>query len=453
VFYQLLKPFVSTFLNRRILASTVLLFVLAGPSYGAPPEPSALLPQTHLVEDGEFLHPYLPAFRTSNDGRVAIEVEAHYIKLFLLTPEKVDAPWHLSTPGTSKILSDQTPYQGGIRHYPDGEKGFAHQFLCESTNDFPEHDDAANPYACGDGGLNDCYDLTHGGWLRTPEDATETRLWGTPMTVEVANPKTPTAQIVDVRLGTAVAGPLMPTPVLWEPMATREGRLLVGRLGKGFDLTWNNDRTGSTVTGKYDLAYSLLEDGADDCDVQGWEQFYPIAYAPYDSRMKGNYGIAAFPFRSGQGELISETSDYGGTYPWVDRDGNNVFMTTLSTLLSDEKDIYPHRCVPGEGCINNENDSTLKGVSVSGLWTQGRLVHIDNMLNNTDWGLPVDPAGHRMVTLYEQSDGTPVEVRVGAGGRHKDHHYPALKGRTGNTAVIDSVQNLFNHRKELRTRT
>jgi len=452
VVYQSLLPFLPTFHKRSYLASALLLFVFVLPAYGSPPEPSTLLPQTHLVEDGEFLHPYLPAFRTSNDGRVAIEVEDYHLKLYLLTPEKVDAPWHQSTPGTSSILSDQEPYRGGLRHYPDGERGFSHQFLCETTSEFPEADDAANPYACGNGGLNDCYDLTHGGWQSTPDDATATRLWGTPMTVEVANPKTPKAKIVDVRLGTSVAGPDIPGPVFWEPMATRDGRLLVGRLGNKFDVSWFNERSGSTEKGKYELVYSLLEDGVNDCDVQGWQRFFPIAYAPHDSRMQGKYGIAAFPFRSGQGEPISETTNYGGTYPWVDKDGNNVFMTTLSASLHEQADQYPHRCVPGEGCINNENDSSLKGVSVSGLWTQGRQVHIDNMLNNTDWGLPVDPAGHRLVSLYERNDGTPVQVRVGAGGRHKDHQYPDLKGRTGNTAIIDSVQNLFNHRAAMQTR-
>jgi len=160
--------------------------------------------------------------------------------------------------------------------------------------------------------------------------------------------------------------------------------------------------------------------------------------------MKGKYGIAAFPFRSGQGQTISETTDYGGTYPWVDRDGNNVFTTTVSTRLSEQANQYPHRCVPGEGCIRNERNGILKGLSVAGLWTQGRLVHIDNMLNNTDWGVPLDPAGHRLVTLYEQRNGTPVEVRVGAGGRHKGHEYPVLKGRTNNSSIADSVQNLSN---------
>nr|MBX2883737.1 LamG domain-containing protein [Granulosicoccus sp.] len=446
-------PFISIHPGRGCLASALLfLIILAGPSYGARPEPPALLPQTHLVEDGEFLHPYLPAFRTSNDGRVAIEVEDYYLKVYLLTPEKVDAPWHQSTPGTSKILSDQTPYRGGIRHYPDGERGFSHHFLCETTSDFPDADDQANPYACGANGQNDCYDLTHGGWQSTEGDAA-TRLWGTPMTVEVANPKTPSAQIVDVRLGTSVAGPLLPGPVFWEPMSTRDGRLLVGRLGHRTDVTWNNEHAGTTETGRYDLAYSLLEDGASDCDVQGWQQINPIAYAPYDPRMQGKYGIAAFPFRSGQGEPISATTVFGGTYPWVDRDGDNVFMTTLSTSLGEQAGQYPHRCVPGEGCIDNDDTARLKGVSVAGLWTQGRTVHIDNMLNNTDWGLPLDPAGHRMVTLYEQSNGTPVEVRVGAGGRHKDTHYPDLKGRTGNTSIIDSVENIFNHQKELQPRS
>jgi len=181
VFYQSLVSFVPTFPGRVYIAATLLLFVLVGPSYGAPPEPPALLPKTHLVEDGEFLHPYLPAFRTSNDGRVAIEVEDYDIKLYLMTPEKVDTPWHLSSPGTAKILSDQTPYRGGIRHLADGEGGFSHQFLCETTSNFPENDDAANPYTCGEGGLNDCYDLTHGGWRSTRDDATdaESSLLGT----------------------------------------------------------------------------------------------------------------------------------------------------------------------------------------------------------------------------------------------------------------------------------
>jgi len=279
VFSQSLVSFVTAFLSRSYFASALLLFVLVGPSYAAP-EPPALLPETHLIEDGEFLHPHLPAFRTSNDGRIAIEVEDYYLKLFLLTPEKVDAPWHLSTPGTAKILSDQEPYQGGLRHYPDGKRGFSHQFLCETTSNFPEVDDSTNPYTCGEGGLNDCYDLTHGGWQGTPDDATATRLWGTPMTVEVANPKTPSAKIVDVRLGTPVAGPLLPSSVSWEPMATRDGRLFVGRFGRKFDVTWFNERTGSDTTGKYDLVYSLLEDDAADCDVQGWQRFYPIANAP-----------------------------------------------------------------------------------------------------------------------------------------------------------------------------
>ncbi|MFK7891994.1 MAG: LamG-like jellyroll fold domain-containing protein [Granulosicoccus sp.] len=452
MFKQSLESFIAAWIGRSCRASVLVLMVMATPSQAARPEPPALLPKVHLIEDGEFLHPYLPALRTSNDGRVGIIVEEYDIKMFLLTPEKVDAPWHQSTPGTSNILADQTPYLGRIRHRPDGQRGFSHQFLCETTSDFPEADDDANPYACGTDGLNDCYDLTHGGWQSTDGDE-PTRLWGTPMTVEVANPKTSDAQIVDVRLGTPVAGPLLPTPVLWEPMSTRDGRLFVGRIGYRTPLTWNNEHAGTTVTDRYDLAYSLLEDDAEDCDVRGWQRIYPIAYAPYDPRMLGKYGIAAFPFRDGQGEPVSETTVFGGTYPWVDRDGDNVFMTTLSTSLGEQANQYPHRCVPGEGCINNDDTSRLKGVSVAGLWTQGRTVHVDNMLNNTDWGLPLDPAGHRMVTLYEQSNGTPVEVRVGAGGRHKDTHYPALKGRTGNTAIIDSVEHIFNHRKEMQPRS
>jgi len=58
-----------------------------------------------------------------------------------------------------------------------------------------------------------------------------------------------------------------------------------------------------------------------------------------------------------------------------------------------------------------------------------------------------------MVKLYEKSDGTPVEVRVGAGGREHRHLYRALPGRTANSSISDSLQSIFNHQKEMRPRT
>lgn len=419
----------------------------------ARPEPPALIRDIHLVDDGRFLEPYLPALRTSNDGRIALDTGGTTLSLYLFTPEKVNSPWHKSRPGAGRILSEQTPYNGGIRISPVPNRNFGMRALCESTNAFPSSGDDANPYTCGAGGNNDCYDLTHVSWIRAGDSDDLADLWGTPLTVEVQNPKTAEARIVDVRFGESVRGAQIPSPVFWEPVATSDGRLLVGRLGAQGEFTFFNEQTGQNHTGRYDMVYSLLEDGADACDVRQWKRFYPIAHAPYDPRMKGKYGIAAFALRSGEGEPIDAADNVKATYPWIDREGNNLFMTAVSSRLKEQGSDYPNRCLPNRDCIDNEANGRHKGNAVFGLWTQGRTVHFDNLLNNTDWGLPLDPDGHRLVTMYQQPDGTEVEVRVGSGGLFKAHDYPDLRGRTVNSAILDSVQSLFNHRNELKPKT
>lgn len=434
------------------LAILISLLLIAD-TMAARPEPPALIRDIHLVDEGKFLEPHLPALRTSNDGRIAMDTGGVSISLYLFTPEKVNSRWHRSTPGTGAILADQSPYNGGIRIQPIPNRNFGMHALCETTNAFPSSQDNANPYTCGAGGNNDCYDLTHVSWIRPSDTNAPTHLWGTPLTVEVQNPKTAEARIVDARFGESVRGAELPGPVFWEPVVTADGRLLVGRLGAQGELTFFDQQTGQNHTAHYDMVYSLLEEGADACDVRRWTQFYPVAHAPWDSRMKGNYGIAAFPLRSGEGELINAAENIKATYPWIDREGNNLFMTTVSSRLREQANIYPNRCLPNRDCLDNEADGRHKGNAVFGLWTQGKTVHFDNLLNNTDWGLPLNPDGHRLVTMYEQPDGTEVEIRVGSGGLFKNHHYPDLQGRTENSAILDSVQSLFNHRDELKPKT
>jgi len=430
-----------------VLASTLLVLSLTvGDAWSARPEPPALQRDIHLVEGTEFLDPYIPALRTSNDGRIALEVEKGYMDYYLLTPEKVNGEWYRSTPGTSEILSDQLPFR--ITHHPYDNRFYGHQTLCETTGAFPSADKDTNPYLCGANGENDCYDLTHIGWVFS-NDNEPIRLWGTPVTVEVSNPKTANAKIINVTTGQSVPGPELPSPVFWENAVTTDGRLIVGRFGSRLDVNFPNARTGQNHTGRYDLVYSMLEEGAEACDVRGWQQFFPIAHAPFDPRVNDRYGFAAFPFRTGEGEYVSETEDYGGTYPWIDREGNNLFTTTFDEQLSEQSSGYPNRCVPGTSCLIQENRDGLKGDAMVGLWTQGKQIHIDNMMNNIDWGLPLNPNGHRMVTMYERADGTPVEVRAGTGGRTKTEDFPELLGRTNNTAIMDSIQSLFNHDEQM----
>lgn len=435
-----------------LLVSGSLALIMSELASGARPEPPTIDRATHMIEDGKFLHPHIPAFRTSNDGRIALENEDSQMRFYLYTPEKVPTRWHNSPPGSASILSDPEPFRGGIPLRPGG-RNLVHRTLCETTNAFPDSNDDVNPYTCGANGQNDCYDLTHVGWTRPKGTDTRARLWGTKVRVEVANPKTAQARIVDVEVGESVRGNEVPGNVHFETAVTSDGRLLLGRVNNEFNWSWYNAHRGRTVTGNYQMVYSLLEDGADACDVREWKNFFPIAYAPYDPRLKGKYGIADFPFQYGDGQLVSEESDFGGSYPWVDREGNNIFMTTFGVRLSQQTSHYPNRCVPGTRCINREANDPLKGVAVVGRWTRGKLVHIDNLVNNTDWGIPLDPGGHRMVTLYERPNGSTVEARAGSGGRGKREQYDAPSGRSNNSAIIDSVEVLFNHDKDMRPRS
>ena len=198
----------------------------------------------------------------------------------------------------------------------------------------------------------------------------------------------------------------------------------------------------------YDLVYSQLPDAARPCDVTGWTDFHPISHAPYDPRMVGRYGIAAYPFRDTEGALIPDGEDMGGTYPWLDREGANVFMTGVHGRISEQPtDLFPRTCVV-EGCDDyTENKDWDRGFMVGGLWTHGKMVHLDGLINNLDWAVGVTPDAHWWVDLYRKPDGDPLAVRFGSGrfvreARRGGAPYPG--GYTQNANIMDSIQNIFN---------
>ena len=275
--------------------------------------------------------------------------------------------------------------------------------------------------------------------------------WGIPVHVEVAAPKTPDARLVDVRLGPPVRGPRIPLTSDWtEPAITLDGRLFTGRIG-GAPRPWTNPETGEALIRQYDLGYFMLPDDAAPCDITAWTTFHPMSHAPFDPQLIGRYGLAAYPFRDSEGQPIPDGEDMGGTYPWVDREGKNVFMTAVpGRLVEQSHEQFPRRCVT-PGCEEQEVPIDWdRGFLVAGLWTHGKLVHLDAMINNQDWAVPVSPAGHWMVSLYRDELGADVEVRLGAG---RGGHGPVPPGFSGNPNILDSLQHFLNHRPAVRTVT
>ena len=424
-------------------------------SYERHPETPLIMRDVALIDDDvEFTQPYVPGHRTTMDGRIAVrvqggppgpEINATHFSFYLFVPERLQEPI-LSGPPGAEILSNPEPWSVPFSPALDPEvTRLGHHAICDATTDFPQEGEHPNPYTCGEDGRNDCYDVTV---ISTTSKGIVGQLWGTPVTVEVANPKTPAAAIVNVETGTPIQGSAIPyTLEFTEPAVTSDGRLLTGRLG-AFPRTWTNPETGESFYRSYDLAYSQLPDDADPCDVRGWTDFHPMSHAPYDSRMVGTYGLAAYPFRDTEGKLIPDGEDMGGTYPWVDREGANVFMTGVhGRLVEQSTSQYPRSCVSEQCDGYTENIDWDRGFMVGGLWTHGKMVHLDGLINNIDWAVGVTPDAHYMVDLYKDQNGEAVPVRFGSGRfaeeeRLTDTLYPA--GYTHNANIMDSLQNLFN---------
>lgn len=436
----------------------------ARPASNTAPETPSILRDVALIDDDvRFTRPYIPGHRTTMDGRVAIRVQGGppgperlttSLSFFLFVPERLEAPV-LAGPAGPAILGDVEPFD--VEFSPaliPGTKVLGHHAICDAHASPLPTGATANPYACGDALDHDCYDITI---VSTTSNGADAQLWGTFATVKVASPKTSSARIVDVRLGEPVAGGLITASTeLAEPTVTRDGRLLTGRLGRAIRI-WRNPRTNKVTERPYELAYSVLPEGATPCDVTGWTDFHPMSHAPFDPAMTGRYGLANYPFRDSEGRMIADGEDLGGTYPWVDREGANVFMTAIPGRISEQSpERFPRRCVV-EGCETYvENVDWDRGFLVGGAWTHGKFVVLDAMVNHLDWAVGVTPAAHWLVDLYRDASGAPVSVRLGAGRyidsvRERGGPYPA--GYTHNANILDSLQNTLNHNHHVRTIT
>lgn len=427
---------------------------LADTPYDPHPQVPSILRDVAMVDDARtFTNPYVPGHRTTMDGRVALRVQggtfdipvlSTHLSFSLFVPEKLEEPLLPGPPGAVLLAEPETwdvPFPPALA---EGVFRLGHHAICDPVQDVPVPGERPNPYPCGPGTQNDCYDVTV---ISSVSPGLGAQLWGTPVTVEVAAPKTSSAHIVDVRLGEPVEGAFIHASTEWtEPAITMDGRLMSGRLGRA-PRAWTNPNTGETLIRPYDLAYAVLPPEAEPCDVRGWTQFHPMSHAPYDPDLIGRYGIAAYPFRDTEGNPIPDGEDMGGTYPWVDREGANVFMTGVHGRIAEQSEsAYPRRCVH-EGCDQYEENTDFdRGFMVAGLWTHGKLVHLDGLINNIDWAVGVHPDTHWMVDLYRDEVGHAVPIRFGSGrfvnAFRASGEYPV--GYTHNANVLDSLQHLPN---------
>lgn len=418
------------------------------------PEVPAFVRDTHLIENGEFTRPHQPTVHATRDGRVTLDLSGiTNLKFGLFKPEKLNQPFTTSAPGVDNVFGEEE-YTVSPALFQDstlrGQRWLRHVGLCEPP---ASEVGFSNPRVCN--GDNDCYDFTVVSAAEGPDGAGAGYTFvGTKTTVRVENPKSVDARIVEVTTEEPVVGHHHPTfRDFFELMTPADGRILVGRTG-GSQIAWT-DEQGTQRESTNDNVYLVNDnpDAFEACDVRQFDKVYPLANAPYDSTINNRYGFAMHPFRDSTGKVFADDKAIG-SYPWIDRDADNISITTLPGKLfaSDTGEPrFPARC-PDEvvltygSCLSDSesdiNSARLQGRVMMGLWTQGKMVKFDNLVNNMDFGLGTEERRHRELQLYSSSNDHNGWVRVSSGRNGSPEGGPLPRG-TDNANFFGSLEHRF----------
>ncbi|MEM1222281.1 MAG: hypothetical protein AAGH40_05915, partial [Verrucomicrobiota bacterium] len=442
-------------------------------------------------EQLEFIQPMIPHFRTTADGRVGSMVKTEvqsgnrYLNFFLFRPEETGVHWTQGNVGTADVLAStaintsansilEGEFVDEIESYlglTAGTLSVRQYTIIDRTEPFGTSSER-NPQGAGGSDFYyidvfACVDVNN----NAPDEYSMFQI--TPIIIEVDNAKRSNAAIVSVTVDTgrskqSTVNPL-PGHDMLEPMFTIDGKLLTLRTGEN-NFTWTDHEgvrgpVNQTYTGRADIVYAYSSNGtifgADGVGgVDGFENLLPISYASYDNRINGvddpnvAYGFTQYPMRDPTGNtiepggVIEPGNDIQGTYPWIDHLGNNLFYTTIrSRLRSNGDSQYPNYAYDSIAGVDlDDTSSNTRGQAVIGLWTQGKLVQMDNMVNATDYGTGSPVIEHRMVELYQGGDPAGY-IRIG-GGRDNGANIRQPAGSDPNTTIFDSLENklLFSER-------
>ena len=400
------SPNSPTVVGRAVLClvGSLILWIAMTPAFAQelPDSPSG--PIDVVASAGERLtQGHLSGRRSTHDGRVrvtgnvGISHRFHSTRVELFTRNLIDERY-LSD--GKKLRVDPAGFHASTAEDPVPD----HIAICDP---YLAREVEKNPYACKDAGKSaDCYDVTillvvHVSGVESPQVASE--LWSTPVTVTVSRPKTPDANVASIELrGPPVRSPIRRVPrkagdVLLEPIVSGDGRLLFMNSGDT-------------------LIYSVMGESATPCDVRNWKRLDHISKMHGDPKMK-RYGVARYPIRDSENRRVKTGRPVGGAYPWIDREGKNLFFAQVGGVGLFYRD--------ADGELRSRLDlvdrprrrhiemggPTRFGMSFVGLWTQGKIVIPDNRVNNIDFHIGRIDHRPRARLYREDSSG----VRLGPG--------------------------------------
>jgi len=415
------------------------------------PETPSINRDVHTVENLELTRPHLPAVQTTFDGRIGLAPNRGLrgLPFRLFTPEKLDRPFTKSNAGVNNVLDRELSHDVSTRkfHGPN-HRGIQHAGLCEpSANEGSS--ERKNPYVCNEN--DDCYDFNviAAARMRNQNGIT---FFSTPVTARVNNPKTVNAELAEITTGIPIEGLTFPTfNAFFETMTPADGHILVGRIAHS-PIQWvDADGNSRSTTSNNVYLVNDNPNAFEPCDVRQFDKVYPLSHAPQDDTINRRYGFALQPFRDGLGELIEDGAELG-SYPWIDKGANNISFTPWFTPLFSSTyaggSQYPTRCPTSVGTCASDNesnrvDATLHGRALMGLWTNGKMIAVDNLVNNIDYGLGVLDRHQREIELYSSATDQGRWLRIAAGRENVIRSLPL--GSSGNTNFFDTLEHRFNY--------
>ncbi len=365
----------------------------------------------------------LPPHRSSHDGRLLLLNNDENSQLAMFRPE-INGPQQRIKAGHELDAISSINYYEIPNDIVFNTQSSTHDYafqpgktLCEDRDTNPKKCTVANGGSVTEG---DCYDIS----LLAPVKKNSTNiLMSTDLTVFVVDSKETSAHIPSHGLKTRVFPRTSGTVINEQLYDFNAGPFPVSEssqikyttdcdctdmqkcrstsfdtstepFGMPTEFTSTSDGKLLFVNGRgISYAYS---DG-DGCKAEKFTMFKPLSCLPMDPRV-AHYPLAQNvrehspgfkAFTDTQGNIIQPGSIVGGAYPWVDREGRNIFFTEVLNFrdgwkalsqLPEVMNTHGIDLIPDQSNIAKGN-----GAVALGAWTQGKVVVMDNLMNATDW--------------------------------------------------------------------